>query len=237
MCTVTIVPYDDGFRLVCNRDERRDRQAALAPSLRHFRRNRAIFPVDPAGGGTWVGVNGWGLAAALLNRKPESAAPRRNRSLRSRGLIIPGLLDAGSWTDALDMAAQLDPGQFDLFRLVLAQRMVAAVVTSDGRALSIETIGISGPFMLTSSSLGDAVVEAPRRRLFEQLVVNNAREWLPAQTRFHAHQWRSRTDISVNMERPDARTVSRTVIDVTSQVVGLCYESLGSSGRRTDRAA
>jgi len=237
MCTVTIVPYDDGFRLVCNRDERRDRPAARPPARHRLRHTMAIFPVDPAGGGTWVGVNGAGVVAAVLNRHTESCAPGRNRSLWSRGLIIPRLLDSGSWVDALDMAAKLDPAHFDLFRLVLAQRMVAAVVTSDGRALSVRTMGISRPLMLTSSSLGDAVVEAPRRRLFDRLVGTNEREGLCTQARFHAHQWRSRPDISVNMERRDARTVSRTVIDVTSRVVGLCYESLAAGERRPGRAA
>jgi hypothetical protein len=159
------------------------------------------------------------------------------RPLESRGRIIPKLLDSVSWTRALDMAARLDPTQFDLFRLVLAQRMVAAVVTSDGRALSVEMMGISQPLMLTSSSLGDAVVEAPRRRLFERLIGTNDAMWLPGQTRFHAHQWRSRPEISVNMERPDARTVSRTVIDVTSRVLGVSYESLGSGEGCAGRAA
>jgi hypothetical protein len=199
--------------------------------------NRAIFPVDPVSGGTWVGVNGTGLVATLLNRHADSELSPGSRSLQSRGRIIPTLLDSVSWTGALDLAARLDPAQFDRFRLVLAQRMVAAVVTSDGRALSVEMLGISRPFMLTSSSLGDAVVEPARRRLFERLVENNEPRWLSGQTRFHAHQWRSRTGFSVNMERSDARTVSRTVIDVTSRVVGLCYQSLGSGECRVGRAA
>jgi hypothetical protein len=164
--------------------------------------------------------------AALLNRRPAAGLRPGRGSIRSRGLIIPGLLDSPSWTAALDAAARLDPAQFDLFRLVLAQRMVAAVVTSDGRRLSVETMGISRPFMLTSSSLGDSVVEPARRRLFERLLTDDQRAWLPGQARFHAHQWRSRTNISVNMERADARTVSRTAVDVTSRVVGLCYQPL-----------
>ena len=201
MCTVTIVPYEDGFRLVCNRDERRDRQTALPPAVRRLRHNRAMFPVDPAGGGTWIGVNGAGLVAALLNRNIEPPAPSQNQPLRSRGLIIPALLDSGSWSDALDMATEVDPAQFGQFRLVLAHRMVLAVVTSDGRALSVETMGIPRPLMLTSSSLGDAVVEAPRRQLFDRLIGANMTQCLRPQPRFHAHQWAGRTDVSVNMAR------------------------------------
>jgi uncharacterized protein with NRDE domain len=229
MCTVTIVPYDDGFRLACNRDERRDRTAATPPKIRRLRYRTAVFPVDPVGGGTWVGVNDAGLAAVLLNRTIDSAAPTSNRPLRSRGLIIPTLLDCGSVPEALEIAARVDPAHFDLFRLVVVQRMVAGVLTSDGLTLSVETVGVSRPLMLTSSSLGDNVVKAARRRLFERLVLKNDGAWLAAQTRFHAHQWRSRADISVTMERQAARTVSRTCITVTSHTSELCYDPLGSA--------
>ena len=157
--------------------------------------------------------------------------------MRSRGLIIPNLLGCRSLINALDIAAGLDPTQFDLFRLALVHRMVAVVLTSNGMTLSVETMNVSRPFMLTSSSLGDAVVEAPRRRLFERLVLKNESAWLPAQTRFHAHQWRSRTEISVAMERPDARTVSRTLISVTSDTIELRYDPLGSAKPTVVRAA
>jgi len=229
MCTVTIVPCDDGFRLVCNRDERRSRLAAMPPAVHRLPDRAAIYPVDPAGGGTWVGVSDAGLAAALLNRTVDSRVLPERPSLRSRGLIIPSLLACRSVTDALDIAAGLDPAQFDLFRLVLAQRMAVVVLTSDGRALSAETMNLSRPRMLTSSSLGDTVVEAPRRRLFERLVLQNEDAWLSGQTRFHAHRWRSRPDISVTMERETARTVSRTSITVTSHARELWYEPLGSA--------
>ena len=120
MCTVTIVPYDDGFRLVCNRDERRDRPAAIPPMDRRLPHRTAIYPQDPLGGGTWVGANDAGLVAALLNRSVNAGAPGGERPLRSRGLIIPPLLDASSVTEAVDMAADLDPAQFNPFRLVVA---------------------------------------------------------------------------------------------------------------------
>jgi uncharacterized protein with NRDE domain len=237
MCTVTIVPYDDGFRLVCNRDERRDRAAATPPNVRRLEHRTAVFPVDPVSGGTWVGMNDTGLAAALLNRTIDSAAPTSSRPPRSRGLIIPTLLDCGSVPEALDIGASVDPAHFDPFRLVLVQRMVAAVLTSDGLTLAVEIMGVSRPLMVTSSSLGDAVVEGPRRRLFERLVLKNEGTWLAAQTRFHAHQWRSRAEISVKMERHTARTVSRTCISVTSHTSELCYDPLGSAKPLVVKAA
>jgi hypothetical protein len=237
MCTVTIVPSDDGFRLACNRDERRRRAAATPPKVRRLEHRIAVFPVDPVGGGTWVGVNDAGLAAVLLNRTIKSAATTTNRPLRSRGLIIPTLLDWGSVPDALATAARLDPAHFGLFRLIVVQRMVAGVLSSNGLTLSVETMDISRPLMLTSSSLGDDLVEAPRRRLFERLVVQNQSAWLHAQARFHAHQWPSRADISIRMERLDARTMSRTLITVSSQAIELCYDPLSSAKPLVVKAA
>ena len=99
--TVTIVPVGNGFRLGCNRDERRDRAPALPPAVHGLSHRTAIVPVDPAGRGTWVGVNDTRLAAALLNRSTDSTEPLDKNRRRSRGLIITYLLECASLTDAL----------------------------------------------------------------------------------------------------------------------------------------
>jgi len=231
MCTVTIVPYQDGFRLVCNRDERRDRQIALPPSVRRLASVSAAYPSDPEGGGTWVGLNDAGVVATLLNRTVDTVADRDSVGSSSRGLIVPRLLRCRSLIEALDQVAALDVTQFRLFRLLVVQRMAAAVVTSDGASVSLETMTLSQPIMLTSSSLGDAFVELPRRRLFERMVLSGEPQWLRAQRTFHAHQWPSRQEISVRMERADARTVSRTVISVTSRALDLRYTPIRSDER------
>lgn len=238
MCTVSIVPYRDGFRLACNRDERRGRPPALAPRLQRLNLRAATFPVDPLSGGTWIGVNEAGLAMALLNRTIDPAASMRTPRLRSRGLIVPALLGCGCLADALEMAASLNPAHFDLFRLVVVQHTTAAVVTSGGFALSVDTMEMFRPLMLTSSSLGDAIVEGPRRRLFEQLVMEEGGVgWIRAQSRFHHHRWPESTHISVSMERSDALTVSRTVIAVGPRGIELRYQAVGSPDQLLIRAA
>lgn len=226
MCTVTIVPYDDGFRLVCNRDERRDRPAAIPPMNRLLQHRTAIYPQDPLGGGTWVGTNDAAVVAALLNRRISAGARGGKGPIRSRGLIIPALLDASSVAEAVDMAADLDPVRFNPFRLVVVERMTACVLTSDGLTLSVETPAVTRPLMLTSSSLGDGLVFAPRQRLFEELVMQHDDAWLERQAEFHDHQWPTHPEISVRMERADARSVSRTVVNVTSRGIELDYHPL-----------
>lgn len=229
MCTVTIVPVGDGFRLGCNRDERRDRAPALPPAVHGLSRRTAMFPVDPAGPGTWVGVNDASLAAALLNRTPDSAVPHDRRRRRSRGVIIPYLLECESMIDALQRGAAVDPNDFNRFRVALVQRGRVATLTSDGTDVAVEVNDLTRPMMLTSSSLGDEFVERPRQRLFERFFGGEECSWTEAQIRFHSHQWRSRRDISVRMERADAKTVSHTFVSVTDSAIELRYRALESA--------
>jgi hypothetical protein len=95
MCTVTIVPFDGGVRLVCNRDERRVRAEALPPAVRPTSSGSAIYPIDPASAGSWVGANDAGLAVALLNRTPSRLAAAPDAPV-SRGVIVPAMLACSS---------------------------------------------------------------------------------------------------------------------------------------------
>ena len=230
MCTVTVVPHEMGIRVMCNRDERRSRQAALPPKIHDLGGRLAAFPVDPQGGGSWVGVNDAGIVVTLLNvsgpSHRSSKAPRR-----SRGLIVREVLRCGSLSRVLETAARLDASLFEMFRLVVVHRFTAVDATSDGVRTAIRRqITVDTPLLFTSSSLGDALVEAPRQQLFQRMVVARRSGWLRAQARFHRHQWPSRPEISVRMERDDALTVSRTVVDVIRARQSLFYEAPVTSG-------
>lgn len=229
MCTVTAIPIADGFRLACNRDERRDRPTARPPAIHVLQHRRAVFPVDPIGPGTWAGVNDAGLAAALLNRTLSLPGGPHAGGSRSRGLIIPSLLDADSIDRAVAMIDTLRVETLAPFRLLIAQAARAAVVESDGVGSTHILVDFHRPLMLTSSSLGDAAVDGPRRRLFETMFEGAPPSWPVAQQRFHRHQWRARPEISVLMRRDDARTISRTTITVGADAIRLRYRAFDTN--------
>ena len=254
MCTVTLVPAaDDGFRLVCNRDERLTRPLALSPGLHRLGRRTAIYPIDPAGGGTWIGVNDAGLAVALLNRSrisssaglPPSLKLRRTAvalgeagqaCLPSRGAIVPPCLACGDVGSALTIVGGLRLDRFAPFSVVLVHRRRVAVAVSDGRGLSVSESVLGAPLLFTSSSLGDAAVDWPRRQLFEQLLGGDRTGWFDGQASFHEHRWPERPEISVFMERQDAATVSRSVVDVSPRrirfrVRGAVTAAVAGAGR------
>jgi len=226
MCTVSVVPKDDGFRLVCNRDEVVSRSVALPPQRRDLGSTSAVFPIDPDGGGTWIGVNSDGLVMVILNRSAAQHARPARPDLRSRGVIIPALLRHGSVSAAVRAAGELEPTEFAPFQLVAIQGRAVSVVTWDGTLEATENLVMTAPRLFTSSSFGDTPVEPPRRQLFAASVINAPDSWLEGQWRFHRHRWQDRPEVSVRMQRPDARTVSRSTIDVTAASARIDYEPL-----------
>lgn len=223
MCTVTIIPIEHGIRLACNRDEARTRPSALPPRVVACGTRQALMPIDPVGGGTWIAVNDAGLIITLLNfyaepHRRDEAPPRR-----SRGTIIPTLAESASLADALARTEPFAWDDFAPFRLVLADRCSYAQLWFDGR--SCQRMAVTprpGALLFTSSGLGDAIVEAPRRALFDEFIVPGA-DWRTQQDAYHRHSWPERRHLSVCMSRPEARTVSYTIVELEETVARMTY--------------
>lgn len=232
MCTVTIVGLPGegpgAFRFACNRDELRTRQPARPPVAGRFGPRSGLHPVDADAGGTWVGANDAGLVLSLLNLNLPEPPPLEG-PLASRGAIIPALLHHESVADAIVDALEIDPAGQKPFRLVLADRRERALLRGDGHRVElVERSEHLGPFMVTSSGLGDHLVESPRRQLFERMLLDPSLdpESLPAaQDAFHRSHWSDRGHLSVSMVRPDAWTLSHTVVTVSPAGVSMAYRA------------
>ena len=230
MCTVSIIATPGGFRLACNRDELRARPPALPPRVVRFADRLAALPIDPAGGGTWIAAIDAGLAFALLNVNSPSV---RCTGPASRGLLIPSLLGCAGLEEATSRALKLDLKRFSACRLVIADARGCAVLYWDRVRRELELQSFTRPLLFTSSGLGDAVVDRPRRALFDQMVVSCATA--AAQDAFHRHRWPDRPELSVNMSRAEARTVSYGVIESGPERIGFTYEDAapGDGGAAT----
>lgn len=223
MCTVTIVPVSRGARLACNRDELRTRPAALPPLEHALQSRRAVWPVDPVSGGTWIAVNDAGLATTILNVNPEPADALLHTGKRSRGLLIPALMTCGTLAEARQFCSSIGARDYPPFRLVLLHGLHVAHYVSDGVTLRSEGDAVADrPLLFTSSGLGDALVEGPRRALFERVFAPGD-EWERVQDAYHRHSWPERRHVSVCMEREAARTVSHTVIELLPRELRMTY--------------
>lgn len=222
MCTATLITANDSpwrLRLVTNRDEQHSRPDATPPEIHPCGARTAIFPVDPVSGGTWVAVNDAGLVVTLLNlNTPGPKVPSPGRV--SRGGVVPALMEYETVKQAAQAAKRLTAATMMPYRLLLADSDDFAVVRADGQTVAVDIQRLpDDPVMLTSSGLGDHLVEAPRRALFEKQPFGDETD----QDAFHRHRWPESRHLSVAMHREDARTVSRTVIEVGADRVRMTY--------------
>lgn len=215
MCTVSVIPLPDakGYRLATNRDELRTRPAALRPrSHTPAPEFRAIWPVDPDAGGTWVATSDEQLTLCTMNINPDPRpAPPPDTMRRSRGMIIPTLINSRSARHALERLESFDLDRFQCFRLIAVDHDRVLDAVWDRGELLITDRPLE-PVCFATSGIGDHRVQA-RVALFDwwfaQGAVDGAR-----QDAFHHHRWPERGEVSVNMSRAEARTVSITSVEV-----------------------
>ena len=118
MCTLValhgVVPRTR-LLVAANRDEFFDRPAE-GPALRAMASGTLLAPRDAVGGGTWFGLNRFGVFAALTN----VACPAPDPGLRSRGLLIVDTLAAESATQAAEKIRGLPMDLYNPFNLFVA---------------------------------------------------------------------------------------------------------------------
>lgn len=119
MCTLVILrrpEHDWPVVIGANRDEMIDRPAK--PPGRHWPdRVEVVAGLDLLAGGSWLGVNDWGVAAAVLNRH-GSLGPAAG--LRSRGELVLEALDHADAVNAAAALSYLDPAAYRSFNLIVA---------------------------------------------------------------------------------------------------------------------
>ena len=99
-----------------NRDEMIDRPSK--PPGRHWPdRPELVAGLDILARGSWLGINDWGVAAAVLNRH-GSLGPAPDR--RSRGELVLEALDHSDATAAAEALSDLDPEAYRTFNLIVA---------------------------------------------------------------------------------------------------------------------
>lgn len=119
MCTLVILCRPDHAWPVvigANRDEMIGRPA-LAPARHWPDRPEVVGGKDLLAAGSWLGVNDWGVAAAVLNRH-GSLGPAPGQ--RSRGELVLEALDHPDAVSAAEALQHLDPAAYRTFNLIVA---------------------------------------------------------------------------------------------------------------------
>ena len=226
MCTMTWWRADGSrYGVLFNRDEKKVRSRALAPTVETVEGTRCILPRDPEGGGTWLLCNEHGLTFAILNayQVKEFAGP----APRSRGLIPLSLAAARNLSEVEDLVSSLDAKLFRPFTLVaLDCEREMAWTTTPGGELDVAS-EIDQP-LVSSSFRADEVLPA-RRQIYQRLFSGRTRSFTCGRhelSRFHHWCEGGATAVTPLMNRPDAQTVSICEFEFSPERCTCRYEAL-----------
>ena len=106
---------------------------------------------DRIAGGTWLGVNEYGLMAGLLNRQ-SSHPPDPTR--RSRGLLCLDALQYASATQAVEALADAAPDAYNPFTLVLSDPSTTYVLHTTPQRLIYQSLR-PGVYLFTNLNVND----------------------------------------------------------------------------------
>ncbi|MFD2208059.1 NRDE family protein [Kiloniella antarctica] len=167
MCTVTLLRRPGHIwplLFAGNRDEMSDRP--WQKPARHWDdRPDVVAGLDEMAGGSWLGVNDFGLLACVLNRH-GSLGPAVDK--RSRGELVLEALDHADSYDAAIALADLNPKAYKNFNLIIADYKKAFWLRNDNDKGTggIEIFPIpKGVFMITA---GDGNDDSPRIQLHKK---------------------------------------------------------------------
>lgn len=223
MCTVSFLPRSQGFYLAMNRDEKRDRFAALAPAIIETESHRAVFPCEPAGG-TWISMNDAGVCLALINWHRIERKPK-NDTL-SRGLVVKELAGKSTADEVAASLKGLPLRNLRPFRLI--------VISPDDRRVIEWRWNLQ---RLTrrdhdwerqhwfSSGFDEHRAEVERAKICASAGVNTSGPTLKRLRQLHRSHAPKLGPFSICMHRADAATVSYTEISVAKNSASMRYSN------------
>lgn len=220
MCTLTYLLTDIGYELFFNRDEQRSRLVAIPPKFNRTR--KAIYPLDPEGEGTWIAVNQQGFTLALLNyyQAPFNNSPH----IVSRGKLILSLLQIEG--DPIKQLKTMNLQVYQPFQLCIFPDDLSTKKPKTHRIkwTGSELLLMDTDLPITSSSIDIDDVCDKRKCRFNRIVDAHS----PSSSQLKNFHFS--TEIlgkhSVNMQRPDAQTVSISHIVVNHEISFKYYDNI-----------
>jgi hypothetical protein len=218
MCTLTVVTRNDTFLMAMNRDEKIARGTGLPPAIHEFDGTRAIYPND-GGGGTWFATNGYGIAFALLNW--NDVAPHGiDAKTRSRGRVIPALIDSRSLSDLHEVFGVSNFQGMMPFRLVGVFPSEQEIWEWRWDSAQLEfQIHVWESRHWFSSSLSDGRAESLRGAACRTAHHESDAGSVPWLRRLHASHAGGPGPFSLCVHREDVKTLSYSEVMVTSGAV------------------
>lgn len=220
MCTVSWLQNEEGYVLLFNRDERHTRMPAQPPVFFDQDGTTICAPLDGDFGGTWVGLNEFGISVGLLNRYEDDLTESPSH-FTTRGNIVRELLAGCTMDDVQHRFQKLKLANFRPFTIfAIAPGCHVFKADWNGRSLKLNPFA-DHTAPLISSSYDTARARATRRATYHTLTHRGVT--LDTLLRFHSSHFPETGPYSTCMHRADARTVSFTMIMVGPDGAALRY--------------
>jgi hypothetical protein len=224
MCTLTVVTTNNTYLMAMNRDEKITRGAGLPPEIHEFDGTPAIYPSD-GDGGTWLATNEYGIALALLNWN-DIAPHCIDAKRRSRGRVIPALIDSRSLSDLHEVFSVSNFEGMMPFRLVGVFPSEQEIWEWRWDSAQLESqVHVWESRHWFSSSLSDARAESLRGAACRTTRHESDAGSVPWLRRLQASHAGGPGPFSLCVHREDVETLSYTEVAVRSGSVRMSHFS------------
>lgn len=166
MCTVVFIPGEEKYYFASLRDESPDRQLAIIPSITQGEKSNYLAPIDPLGGGTWLGVNENGYVIILLNGGFENHT-KKNNYAKSRGKIVTELLAASMPVEDWNT---MDLNKIEPFTLIVWCKENLFQLVWDGMQKYHINLSKTASHIWSSATLYTAEAKNKRTALFKKWI-------------------------------------------------------------------
>lgn len=222
MCSLAFQPSESDFLIGMNRDESKRRKPSFPPNVYLRNEVQRIHPVDPLGG-TWICINEFGIALALLNWYPKVTPIDKGQPI-SRGYIIQSTGSSDSMLEIRRSLNEIHLDRFQAFRLLAFDPNTrASTEFAWDQATLMESSFLWEPRFWASSGHEEPTAQAKRQRTYDKFVGERSHiDARALRTLFASHKPR-RGPFSICMHRNDAETRSYTELECNAATVRLSH--------------
>ena len=221
MCTVVYISQSDKKILTSLRDETPNRHTITNPANFVAENTTYVSPIDPQGGGTWLGINNKGNAIILLNggfEKHEQKVKYR----KSRGLIVKELLENEF---PLIEWMLMDLSEIEPFSLIVFSDAVLFQLVWDGNIKHKFRLNEHSCYIFSSSTLYSQNAKTDREYMFKNWVDNNKTITENSIMEFFKSSNDSENGFIINRHEK-VKTLSFTYIEINDKGLHLNYHDL-----------
>lgn len=222
MCTVTIIPFGDGFIVTSNRDENPIRAGHRMPVFERLNNTLLLYPQDSQSGGTWFVVNEYGAVGVVLNGAFESHQ-RLNEYRLSRGII---LLQVLSHTHPETALHGINLEYIEPFTLVLLIEQRLVLFKWDGYDKYFLSLDPKQPHIFSSVTLYDASVRDKRERFFLDFLAQKETIDQDNMLQFHSMDMGDTWNGFVMQRSTTLRTLSTTQVLISERSAKMIHHDL-----------